>query len=155
MITTHLQPQRRFSAARISILLNPPIRQCDHCYGVATVGNLCLYHWQSENGNYKPGWKINQAKLVAFRLAKRGERYGLTPKQAKIHPMAILKFFEVYDYRCLACGATENITFDHIIPLSRGGRNRFRNLQPLCAFCNNAKGNRIIDYRVNPPIGEV
>lgn len=41
--------------------------------------------------------------------------------------------------KCALCGATENITKDHIVPLSRGGWTCASNLQPLCATCNVVK----------------
>ena len=44
--------------------------------------------------------------------------------------------------KCLECGTVENITRDHIIPLSRGGTDYIENIQPLCHSCNASKGNR-------------
>jgi 5-methylcytosine-specific restriction endonuclease McrA len=40
---------------------------------------------------------------------------------------------------CAYCGATENITVDHIVPLSRGGRHEPSNLAPACLSCNSSK----------------
>lgn len=51
---------------------------------------------------------------------------------------------------CLRCGATENLTRDHVVPLSRGGSNSIDNLQPLCGRCNSWKHTRTIDFRDNP-----
>jgi hypothetical protein len=40
-------------------------------------------------------------------------------------------------------------TVDHIVPRSRGGWDDAINLQTLCARCNEAKGEDIIDYRAD------
>jgi 5-methylcytosine-specific restriction endonuclease McrA len=40
---------------------------------------------------------------------------------------------------CAKCGAAEQITVDHILPLALGGSNWPRNLQPLCLHCNSTK----------------
>lgn len=56
-----------------------------------------------------------------------------------------------YGHSCLACGAPE-VTIDHVIPVSRGGRNEAANVQPLCSYCNTSKGTKTIDYR--PDLGE-
>lgn len=45
--------------------------------------------------------------------------------------------------RCVRCQRGENLEFDHIIPLTRGGSNTFRNLQLLCDDCNRAKGGNL------------
>lgn len=43
---------------------------------------------------------------------------------------------------CVECGCKENIEFDHIIPVSKGGANTVRNIQLLCQECNRAKSNK-------------
>jgi len=51
------------------------------------------------------------------------------------------------NFRCLKCGSKEELTLDHIIPVSKGGKNRISNLQTLCYDCNQEKKNNTIDYR--------
>lgn len=46
-------------------------------------------------------------------------------------------------YRCLHCGATEDLSLDHIYPYSLGGSDDPSNLQTLCRPCNSRKGARI------------
>lgn len=53
------------------------------------------------------------------------------------------------DKVCLCCGTDENLSLDHIVPLSQQGPNVRSNCQVLCLPCNQHKKNKIIDYRVN------
>lgn len=44
--------------------------------------------------------------------------------------------------KCHYCGKTvgaENLTLDHVIPISRGGRSTKGNCVPCCKECNNSK----------------
>lgn len=40
---------------------------------------------------------------------------------------------------CAYCGSKEQITIDHIIPISRGGRHAIGNVLPACFSCNASK----------------
>ena len=57
---------------------------------------------------------------------------------------------QFYGRRCFGCSKQENkkdgvLHIDHIFPQSNGGTAAFRNLQPLCERCGNAKGNSLPD----------
>ena len=41
---------------------------------------------------------------------------------------------------CRSCGATLELQFDHVIPVSMGGASTPENLQILCGPCNRRKG---------------
>lgn len=43
---------------------------------------------------------------------------------------------------CQYCGAENNLTIDHVVPKSRGGRDTWENLVAACVSCNNQKGDR-------------
>ena len=45
--------------------------------------------------------------------------------------------------KCVQCGSREKLEFDHIIPVSKGGSNTYRNIQLLCESCNRSKSNKI------------
>lgn len=52
-----------------------------------------------------------------------------------------------YEFRCMLCGnqfRTTELTFEHIIPRSRGGGCDWGNIVPACGPCNNRKGNKTL-----------
>lgn len=46
------------------------------------------------------------------------------------------------NYSCVYCGSQRNLTLDHVIPKSRGGRNEWTNLVTSCSKCNLKKADR-------------
>lgn len=90
--------------------------------------------WHAEH----PGTVVMRNRALKARLAG-AEGEGLTVAEWD----AIL---ERYGHQCLACGS-KNVTVDHVVPLSRGGRHEASNVQPLCASCNASKGTKTVDYR--------
>ena len=38
--------------------------------------------------------------------------------------------------QCASCGATENLQYHHIVPLSMGGRDVLSNIAVICASCH-------------------
>ena len=58
------------------------------------------------------------------------------------------------DFRCQYCGdtfTTRELTFDHVIPRAKGGRNSMDNVVSACSPCNAKKGDKIWVPK-NPPI---
>ena len=49
-----------------------------------------------------------------------------------------------YKFKCVLCGMNEDLTIDHIIPVSKGGSDEESNLQLMCKSCNSRKGDRIM-----------
>ena len=45
--------------------------------------------------------------------------------------------------QCVKCNSNQDLEYDHIIPLSKGGSSRYRNLQILCLKCNRSKSDNI------------
>lgn len=48
-------------------------------------------------------------------------------------------------YRCQYCGqkfSSEELTYDHVIPRSRGGKTEWENIVTCCVDCNRRKGGR-------------
>lgn len=70
---------------------------------------------------------IETATLIRSRRLPRATRQAVMDRDGR---------------RCQHCGATDNLTIDHIHPVSRGGSDDMDNLQVLCAWCNTSKGAR-------------
>jgi 5-methylcytosine-specific restriction endonuclease McrA len=45
-------------------------------------------------------------------------------------------------FRCVYCGSSKELTFDHVIPRAQGGRTMWENVATACAPCNLRKGGR-------------
>jgi hypothetical protein len=74
-------------------------------------------------------------------------KYRALKKNAKIGkfgPGDIDKKFQEWGNACIYCGSKENITVDHLIPLSRGGDHSLSNMIPACFSCNASKNNRYV-----------
>ena len=63
---------------------------------------------------------------------------------AQDRPPAFTRFnlFLRDSFTCQYCSAAEDLTFDHVIPRSRGGRTTWENIVTACAPCNGRKGGR-------------
>lgn len=88
--------------------------------------------------------KENPVKSVAsterYRSRKVDAEGDLTTESIQV-------VYWLHDHTCLRCGAAEDLTVDHIVPLSKGGSNHLSNLQLLCRPCNAHKGTNTWDYR--------
>lgn len=48
-------------------------------------------------------------------------------------------------FSCQYCGTREDLTFDHVVPRSRGGQTTWENVVAACSPCNLAKGGQMPD----------
>jgi hypothetical protein len=81
-----------------------------------------------------PGWQLWLPAAATTRGAP-GER------NSRVIPQDVKIAVTVRDQgKCVQCGATDDLHFDHKIPWSRGGTNTVNNIQLLCGSCNRRKG---------------
>jgi len=52
------------------------------------------------------------------------------------------RIFRRDNHECVYCGSKKDLTIDHVIPRSRGGRNTWTNLVACCQKCNLKKGDK-------------
>jgi len=92
----------------------------------------------------------NPTRIRAYRRTTKARRRGAQAGDV-VTAQEWMAIKEAAGGRCLRCGRAEpeiTLTQDHVVPLSRGGRHRAENLQPLCGRCNRIKAARTIDYRM-------
>lgn len=66
-------------------------------------------------------------------------------------PVELRKQVRERDRVCLACGYGEELVFDHIIPVSKGGKATPENLQLLCYDCNAIKYTQTLNFLTPGP----
>lgn len=103
----------------------------------------CPWCWK---GDRPENEQIIYEVVEAFRRRGMMRPYSSPskPKRKSISTTKSLKVFARDEYRCVRCGTRENLTVDHIHPVSKGGSNAMDNLQTLCGSCNSRKGAKII-----------
>ncbi len=98
-------------------------------------------------------WREKQKQTEEYKLKcvtyahERRERLAQGNNKVKLKPQEVKSIYERDGYMCLACGTSDQLTLDHVIPISQGGHNILDNLQILCKTCNCSKGTQTIDYR--------
>jgi 5-methylcytosine-specific restriction endonuclease McrA len=113
-------------------------KEMDRAYGAA--------HREQIKEKKKRWYLANYDMVVASLHVRRALKVATGGKVTAKEWAALV---ESYGGRCLRCGATDKkLTLDHVVPLSKGGRNTIDNAQPLCKSCNCSKKANIIDYRI-------
>jgi 5-methylcytosine-specific restriction endonuclease McrA len=82
-------------------------------------------------------------KEIRQELIDSGELFGDKTKRPPIPREVADAVWRRDGGRCVYCGSTENLQYDHIIPFSKGGATTLENLQLLCQKCNLDKSNHI------------
>ncbi|MEO1687113.1 MAG: HNH endonuclease [Pseudomonadota bacterium] len=67
-------------------------------------------------------------------------------KPARLAAFTRFNLFLRDEFTCQYCGAKGDLTFDHVIPRSRGGRTTWENVVASCGPCNLRKGSRLLKH---------
>lgn len=95
--------------------------------------------WRLEN----PGYDKTREGYKEIAAIKNGNRRALK-KNAGSYSISKEEMSKLYASACTYCGSSDNITIDHVIPLSRGGSHSVSNLVSACAKCNMSKGAKTV-----------
>ena len=98
-------------------------------------------------------WQENDSRRLVFkfRLELDESRLNLEPisemelEQTRVIPSAVkLEVWKRDTGKCVLCGSTENLHYDHDLPYSKGGSSlTARNIRLLCARHNLSKSDKI------------
>ncbi len=159
-----------FKQMKYSISENVSYKMCKECY-IEVLKKRLSQNKKPDNNCIECSKKLSDRKRVFCRSCshklernhkwKGGisqESFRLARKQRKeanggTHTSSEWKKLkEKFGNMCLCCKQDEpaiKLTKDHIIPVSKGGRDDIQNIQPLCMSCNMKKYNLDqIDYRI-------
>ncbi|MFC6617956.1 HNH endonuclease [Deinococcus radiophilus] len=120
------------------------------------LGNVLAVQGEGQHFNLKTGGSKGNgqlstqgqyAGLIVESAVKLHKRLMLLPQAERASrsiPQAVkLEVWHRDHGKCVECGDTNYLEFDHVIPHSKGGATSVGNLQLLCRRCNLAKGDRL------------
>ena len=103
---------------------------------VKTYRDLVCYEWAKAIAR-SSGFKDNFAFIMSkMSKLKTGELH-MSEIVREDRLMAVEGFKE-----CGYCGATGELSWDHLVPTSKGGPNTISNHVPACRSCNSSKGDK-------------
>ncbi|MDF7810724.1 HNH endonuclease [Hymenobacter sp. YC55] len=111
------------------------------------------FGWYQKQSKRPPKVRKSDRKARKKQRANRLEHYNCPPRplfhtstpqiNKKARYQLKMEVFRRDRFTCQQCGARNNLTLDHYIPLSRGGGWHLDNLQCLCQRCNEEKDNKM------------
>lgn len=110
--------------------------------GLKTVAQLGLAASAIKNWGSKLAHLIEGTKFMVPAVIRLVRAVAYRAKYLRPTRNAI---FRRDRYTCQYCGDKNKISLDHVLPISRGGKDTWENLVTACFPCNNKKGNRTPD----------
>jgi 5-methylcytosine-specific restriction endonuclease McrA len=115
--------------------------------------NYVLYRrtvWSSVKHHSDEEWKLlvhRQLKCEGKeldRLSNAPTNEQSAPRREAIPEEVRIAVWRRDGGQCARCASRENLEYDHIIPVSKGGSNTARNIELLCQSCNRSKKDSIM-----------
>lgn len=122
---------------------NGLMTRCKPCHTAQTIAtrtreqvNAAALRWRRRNPD-----KVREANRRIKAMRRRNERRRWTPADWD----ALVSRFNGC---CAYCGEKKDLTLDHVVPVSRGGRHAAGNFLPACLSCNSSKSDKfLVEWR--------
>ena len=88
---------------------------------------------------YQRKWRKDNPDKRRFHELSRERRLHNTPDHLLPTNAQLAEWKELYGQRCCYCESTENLTLEHIVPISKGGFHTLENILWACQSCNSSK----------------
>jgi len=115
--------------------------------GLATVCSLCRRTPRQLQLIPRTRAEVERRRYAtdeAYRFERRQHAHARRRGVKKLSVFNAELLMEQTDGRCVYCGDPAT-TFDHIIPVSKGGNTTRGNVAPACISCNSSKKDRDLD----------
>jgi 5-methylcytosine-specific restriction endonuclease McrA len=90
------------------------------------------------------GWHISSPSLVVYVPKHIRLKIASRERTWKVPPVNRRGILRRDRHSCQYCGTNKDLTLDHVIPRSRGGRHSWDNVVTACSKCNSRKSNRTL-----------
>ena len=88
------------------------------------------------------GWHVSSPSLVVYVPKHIRLKISSRERMWKVPPVNRREVLRRDHYSCQYCGTKKDLTLDHVIPRSRGGRHTWDNVVTACSRCNSHKSDR-------------
>ena len=85
-----------------------------------------------------------KAQFIADKVIRLFDYIRIPYKKIKENTPTRNLIYKRDNHRCAYCNSKENLTIDHIIPTSRGGKNTWENMISCCGRCNLKKETELL-----------
>lgn len=166
LVPRKLATNYRRREMRLATLREDPkaVKTCRTCGQIKPVTDFTPNSWNPDGRQHhcrdcrrpiirsaSDAWRAANPEKWSFQNREHVRRYGARVKLATADPVDLMKVLETHGMTCHICGepiteprgaSRRSLTFDHVIPISRGGTHTEDNLRPAHFSCNSRKNAR-------------
>lgn len=118
---------------------NGLMTRCKSCFTAATVASRTVEQTRAATKRYRKRHPemVREANRRIKAMRRTNERRRWTPADWD-------RLVARFDGCCAYCGERKDLTLDHVVPVSRGGRHAAGNFLPACVSCNSSKNDKFL-----------